>query len=339
MALALLAGPVAAQEVERIAGDDVAIYNLAGEVEIVRGSGSDVVVRITRGGTDASQLAVVTGDINGRGTLRIVYPGDEIVYPEMGRGSSSSLRVRENGTFSDGMGRGGEQVRVRGSGSGLEAWADLRVEVPEGQAISVYQAVGTAEATGVIGDLSIDTGSGEVTATDISGALDVDTGSGRVSVQGLRGRLGVDTGSGRVDVADVVGSVVEIDTGSGGVTAAGIQAERVGVDTGSGSVELEGVTSAEVRVDTGSGSVEIELLRDVELLEVDTGSGSVTVRAPSNLGAEIDLDTGGGGIDVDFPVEVQSVRRDMMRGRIGDGRGEIEIDTGSGSIRLIQNRN
>ena len=54
MAAALMAAPVTGQEVERLSGGDVAVYNLAGHVEVVRGSGSDVVVRIDRGGADAS---------------------------------------------------------------------------------------------------------------------------------------------------------------------------------------------------------------------------------------------------------------------------------------------
>jgi hypothetical protein len=60
------------------------------------------------------------------------------------------------------------------------------------------------------------------------------------------------------------------------------------------------------------------------------------VRAPEGLDAEIEIETGSGGIDVDFPVQVRSVRRDHMVGRIGEGGGRIRIDTGSGSIRLIR---
>jgi len=109
------------------------------------------------------------------------------------------------------------------------------------------------------------------------------------------------------------------------------------VDTGSGAIELEAVTVPDVVLDTGSGSVDIELLIDVESLDIDTGSGSVTVRAPRDLGAMVEIETGSGGIDLDFPVELRTARRDLVRGRIGDGRGKIVIDTGSGTVRLIQN--
>ena len=81
--------------------------------------------------------------------------------------------------------------------------------------------------------------------------------------------------------------------------------------------------------------VELELLEDVDELVVDTGSGAVIIRVPSGLGAEIEVDTGSGGIDVDIPLEVRQVKRNYLRGILGDGRGSIRVDTGSGAIRLI----
>lgn len=339
LAAALIAAPVGAQDVERLSGSSVAVYNLAGQVEIVRGGGSDVIVRIRRGGADASELMVETGEIRGRSTLRIIYPDDEVVYPEMGRGSNTSLSVRPDGTFSDGEGRGGDRVRISGRGNGLEAWADLVIEVPSGRDLAVYLATGEVDARDVEGDLTIDTGSGAVTAMDIAGSLDVDTGSGSVSVRGVAGDLRVDTGSGRVEAFDVRGRAIEIDTGSGGVVGDGLEADVLGVDTGSGSIQLARVLATEIGLDTGSGSIDIEVMTDVDRLDADTGSGSVTVRAPAGLGATVDIETGSGGIDLDFPVEVRTVSRDHVRGTIGDGRGEINIDTGSGSIRLIRLRN
>lgn len=335
MVALLVALPAGAQEVHRLAGAEVAIYNLAGSTRVVRGAGSDVVVRITRGGSDAARLEVETGLLGGEQTLRVVYPGDQVVYPEMGRGSSSSVRVRDDGTFW-GEGRSGSTVEIRGSGRGVEAWADLVVEVPAGKEVAVHVAAGRMDARGVQADLSLHTGTGSVDAADITGDLDVDTGSGSATVTGVRGSVNVDTGSGSVTVRDVQGDEVSIDTGSGGVTGGGVTARSVSVDTGSGSIDLDGVSAPEISMDTGSGSVELTLLRDVDALDVDTGSGSVTIRAPEDLGGMVDLSTGSGGIDMDFAVQVRSVRRDEVRGTLGDGRGTIRIETGSGGIRLLK---
>jgi hypothetical protein len=335
---AVFAAPslIGAQETHRVSGAEVAVYNLAGHVEVVAGTGSDVVVRVTRGGADASRLQVEVGTVRGRQALRVIYPDDQVVYPEMGRGSRTNLRVRDDGTWS-GDGPRGDQVEIRGSGSGMEAWADLVVEVPAGKDFSLYLATGESEVRGVSGDVLVDTGSGSVDARDVTGSLDVDTGSGSIDVTGVRGNLMVDTGSGSVTIEDVAGDDINVDTGSGGVRGRGLESASLNVDTGSGSIELDEVMATDVVLDTGSGEVVLVLLADVDVLDVDTGSGSVTVHAPADLGGELDIETGSGGIELDFPAELSVMKRNEVSGTLGDGRGRIRIDTGSGGVRLIRN--
>ena len=320
----------------RLSGREVAVYNIAGDARIVRGQGSDVVVRVTTQGSDARQLEIEVGRVDGGEALRVIYPNDRIIYSGLGRGSSTSVRVARDGTFYRGGRRGGDRVEVRGSGRGLEAHADLEIEVPAGKEFALYLAVGTTDIRGVDGDFVIDTGSGQVTAQDIEGSLNIDTGSGRVSVARVDGDVMIDTGSGRVEVHDVSGDQIIVDTGSGGVVGTNLIAATLRVDTGSGSIELERVSSGNVYVDTGSGSVRVELLEDVETLMVDTGSGSVTVWMPESVGAELEVETGSGGIDLDFPVQIRKAGRDHVLGTIGDGRGRIHIDTGSGGVRLAR---
>ncbi len=325
----------AAPQEYRIVGDHVAVYNLAGEVSVVAGSGDDVVVTLEPGGADADRLEVESGAIRGRQTLRVRYPSDRIVYGGMGRASRTRIRVREDGTFGDGASPRGETVDVRGSGRGLEAWADMTLAVPPGQKLSLHLGVGEIDVRNVDGDLEIDVGSGAVASTSTTGSLDIDTGSGAVTVTGADGPLRVDTGSGSVTLEDVAGARVGIDTGSGGVRASGVRSEYVEVDTGSGRVSLLDVAAPNILVDTGSGSVELDLAADVDRLEVDTGSGGVTLRVPGDLGARIEADTGSGTIDVGVPVDERTRRRTYLRGTIGDGRGAIALDSGSGSIRIL----
>ena len=92
--------------------------------------------------------------------------------------------------------------------------------------------------------------------------------------------------------------------------------------------------SPDVVMDTGSGGVFVGLLEDVHRLEIDTGSGAVTVEVPASVGATVEMDSGSGGIDLDLPFEAREVKRNYVRGVLGDGAGRIEIDTGSGAIRL-----
>jgi hypothetical protein len=327
--------PASAQEVRRLPGGAVSLHNLAGEARLVAGRGDEVVVRLTRGGADGARPEIRVSEEAGRSVLAVVYPDDTIVYPGMGRGSRTTVRVTGEGL----LGRDGrDRVTVRGSGRGLEAWVDLQVEVPAGTDVSLYLATGEARVDGVDARLRIDTGSGDVRARDVAGSLDVDTGSGSVEVLGSRGDVRVDTGSGSVRLGDVRGREVRVDTGSGSVVGTGLRADEVEVDTGSGSIELDDVAAPDVVLDTGSGSVQLRLLEDVDRLLVDTGSGSVTVEGPRDLGAELELETGSGGIEVDFPVQLRTARRDEVVGTLGDGRGRIVIDSGSGGIVLRPRR-
>lgn len=334
--MAMTAVSASGQETHRLNGRMVSVYNLAGSVEVVAGSGNQVVVEMTRGGDDASRLSVEIDEINGRTAMRVIYPADEIFYqPEERRGNfNSEMRVRADGTFGDG-GNGGDRVRLSSRGNGLDAHANLRIMVPSGHDVRLYAGLSDIDVTDVRANLRIDNHAGGIDVSGVTGNLIIDSGSGAVSATRITGDLEIDTGSGSVDVSDIEGSLMHVDTGSGRVIADNVRAGEVNIDTGSGRVELRRMTVPEILVDTGSGSVEVDVVGQVDRLEVDTGSGSVTLRLPNNLDAEIEVDTGSGGIDVDFTVEVQRMSRDHFQGRAGSGRGRILVDTGSGRIRLL----
>ncbi len=254
-----LAARAAAQTPERytIAGDDVAVYNLVGQLKVEGGTGAAVLVEITRHGADAARLKIATGEIRDRQTLRVIYDADEVTYPLMGRGSNTTEHVRDDGTFDDGHDRRffsrGHEVRISGSGGGLEAYADLRVVVPVGRRVAVYLAVGKATVTNVDGDLKVSVSSADVEANHTRGRLLLDTGSGNVTVTDVAGEISLDTGSGDVTVTGVTGTGLKLDTGSGDVTCARVAVDGLKVDTGSGNVELTGVKAKDVSLDTGSG--------------------------------------------------------------------------------------
>jgi hypothetical protein len=124
--------PLHAQQPERVdlGAGRATIHNLIGTLTIEAGTGSSVVAEVSRGGKDAAQLKVMRDG----GGLRVVFPGDRFVYPPLGAHSNTNLEVRDDGTFDgDRWGGGRRRVRISGTGSGPEAWADIRVPVPGGQ--------------------------------------------------------------------------------------------------------------------------------------------------------------------------------------------------------------
>ena len=88
----------------------------------------------------------------------------------------------------------------------------------------------------------------------------------------------------------------------------------------------------------GSGTVTVELQGSLDRLDVETGSGDVAITAPANLSADLVMDTASGDIDTDFPLAVTRTARDHLRGRVGDGKGKISVETGSGGIRLLKGK-
>lgn len=332
-----------AQQAERhtVGGDSIAIYNLVGSVTVEPGTG-EATVLVTRSGPAAGRLDIQQGEIEGHSTLRVVYPADRVLYRGMGKGSSTELRVRRDGTFGDGdlhdhdQAEDGRRVRISGAGDGLEAHADLRIQLPAGRRASVYLAVGKVAVANVDGRLAIDAHSASVTATGTRGSLSIDVGSGPVNVTGARGNLSVDIGSGPVEVSKFEGTALFVDTGSGEVTASEVKADEISIDTGSGDIRLTGGSAPRLSLETGSGAVTADLRVDPSSLTVETGSGDIGVTAPGTLGAEVDIETTSGDIETDFQLQVTRHSRDHLVGRIGDGRGRIAIETGSGDVRLLK---
>lgn len=323
-----------------LSGDRVHVYNLAGRMEVVAGTGRSVIVEPTVGGPDGARIEART--LSGsEPAIVFAYPSSErrIVYrPEHRKGNSlrTTFDIGADGRFGDGnKGANRRKVEIRSDGEGFEGWVDLRIAVPPGQKASLHLGVGAVTVTNVNGMLVVDCAAAPVTATGTRGSLHVDTGSGAVEIRNAADHVDVDTGSGAVSLLDFKGETVNVDTGSGSVRLGDVQATRsVNVDTGSGSVEVVDVRSPRVGVDTGSGRVFVRLGANVEELDVDTGSGSVTVEAPATLDATIEMETGSGGLDVDFPMRLIEREDDSLRGTIGGGRGRITLGTGSGRIRL-----
>lgn len=319
--------------------------NLIGAIDVRPGSGSAFRVTVRLQGDEA---AIGMIDLQQESNaLRIVFPLDrhmKYVYPALGSGFRVSTSIRAESkeekswlrrTFGHFKER---QLTVRGSGDGLEVWADVVVEVPSGKALTLRHGVGAITAEGVRADLDLESSYGPVTVGSVEGETRVDTGSGEVRLSRIDGDIDVDTGSGEVDVRDSKGRRVKVDTGSGGVAVAGLDCESLVIDTGSGDVRATGVSVDEAKIDTGSGEVTFVLERmGSGRFKVDTGSGGVELVLPDGASADIVADTGSGDIHTDVPgAEVEKLEGGGRRLVVGDGAADVVLDTGSGNIAIRQ---
>lgn len=352
----LLALPVslAGQQRVTLAGDGV-VYDLAGEVRLVPVSGSAILVDVRPQGRDAGKLKVQTGKNGTWQTLRVVYPDEGIVYERMQGGGRTELRVHEDGTFGDAgfwrdlglgeragdhwwdEGESGRRVTIRGSGSGLHAFADMTVQVPAGRRIAVFLGVGRVTVENVNGQLWLNTHGGDIVASRVTGSLHAGSGSGDIQVLQSAGDLALGTGSGDVTVRGHRSrGGVKIGTGSGDVRGDGIEAADINASTGSGDVDFRAITAPRANFSTGSGNVTAALTGAVEQLRVSTGSGDVHVALPANASAQVRFSSGSGEVESAIPLSITRRRHGELIGTIGEGRGSVVVSTGSGDLRLTR---
>jgi hypothetical protein len=221
------------------------VRNLIGEITVAGHGGSSFEVVVTFHGKDAADggMTVVREDEGDRGQLVVQFPTErgKYVYPRLGKNSSTSFSPgssEDRGWLSEVIGSlFGGKVTVRGSGSGREMWADIEIRVPSGASLNVRHGVGELRASGVDGDLDMESRSGLVSTDQVRGDVSVATGSGRVEVAQIDGLLQASTGSGRIKAREIRGSTVTIATGSGGVELEQVDASTLTVATGSGRVE------------------------------------------------------------------------------------------------------
>lgn len=328
----LLAPGAQGPERHVLTGDRIQIWNLAGRTTVEPTAGNDVIVEITRGGAERSDLRVRAEG----GELAVLYPDRTIIYRGARGGSyETRLYVDRGGRFDDES--GAFSVRIRSGGSGLDAYADLRILVPKGKRVEVNIAVGEIDASNTEGSLALRTRFSPIHVTAHKGELSARTGSGSLRVSRVEGDAVLSTGSGSIDMQDMRATSLRASTGSGRLEGREVQTDRFVGSAGSGSIRLEAMTANDVRTNTGSGSVRLSLRNTPRDLSARAGSGSVEVTLPANTNVEVDISTGSGGITSDFPVTMESFRRRELRGKIGTGEdGYLRISTGSGSVRLYR---
>ena len=318
-----------------LTGSQVAIYNLAGSIRLESGTGRSVVVEVERAGRDAQRLSVRTDAINGVPTLRVIYPGDEIVAPDMEGRSQTTITVNEDGTF--GRSRGGRRVRITSGRDrdGLHAEARIIVRVPAGVTVDANLAIGDMTATGVASDLDLNTSAGNISSERQRGKLNASTASGDITVATAQGDLFLETASGTVEVNGATSQRIKADAASGGIRLTDVTSQNIDVESASGSVRVVRARAPNIKASTASGSVRVDVDGEVRDVEISTASGSAEATLPADFSGEVELETASGNVDVDFALNVVRQRRNHVRGTVGQGgSARVSISAASGDVSL-----
>lgn len=348
----LLTSTIGAQERFTLSGQDVSVYNLAGTLQIVAGTGPATEVEVTRVGRDSRELSISTPSPS---SLRVIYPRDEVSYPGHTRGSQSTVSVTGDGTFGDL--RGERTVRIssgdRAGPGAMQAAADIVVRLQPGARLTARTAIGDTRIQNVGSALNVRNTAGNITASGTRGDLELRTASGNIEVAGAQGTVTLRTASGSVDVEKAGGAALTVKVASGSISARSVQFAAVAIETASGRIRADDVVSDSLRLSTASGSIavrratvpdvtartssgslDVELAGVVRSAQLRSASGSVRLQLPPGSDVALELRSASGGVQLDAPAVIGESRRGYTMATLGNGTGRVSATASSGSVRV-----
>lgn len=203
-----------------------------------------------------------------------------------------------------------------------------------GAALELRNRNGSVEVTTVKGDAAITNSYASTTAKDIGGALEITNRNGAVDVSGVTGNAKVSNSYAPINIENIQGELritgrnnsVEVEHVEGGVDS----------ESSYQNVSIRDVRGA-ITVKTRNGDVLLGFVKPPQKdVRVSAQYSDVTIELPSGASFNIDARTQHGSIDSEFDGASTNTsnRERSIRGRIGTGGPEINIETRNGDIRL-----
>lgn len=272
--------------------------NIAGDVIVTRGGGSDAtieIVKTARGRTpeDAKEmLALVPVEIterNGRVEVKTRYPdGDE-------------------------QRRNNRRINVS---------VAYTVSAPAGTHLSVNSISGSIKVTDIKGDISANSISGDLRLTGAGRISSAKTISGMVEISETQadGPVAGSSISGDVVFRRVTARRIDGSSVSGNIRLEEVQSDRVSAQTTSGNASFSGPLARNGRY------------------ELNAFSGEVRVAISGSTGFEVEATSFSGEIRTDLPITTRGGQPDRrgrqktLTGTYGDGAAVLDLTTFSGSI-------
>ncbi len=258
----------------------------------------------------------------GQVTVRATDTTTSTVELEPLGNDSAAREMIDNATVEQ---RGDELVvlmpKIRGGLFRRQGHVMATISVPMHSSAKIETASADVDTHGELGDLRINTGSGDL-EIDIVGSADVKTGSGDVELNVARANCSIKGGSSDISL-DEVGGHADVLAGSGDVVVGRIGG-TLKIKTGSGDIIVK---HAGEGVDAMAGSGDLIVRRiDHGKLKAKTGSGDISIGVAEGTAAYLDITTVTG--DVTSSLDASEAPGD------GDQTVELIIQAGTGDVVL-----
>jgi DUF4097 and DUF4098 domain-containing protein YvlB len=155
--------------------------------------------------------------------------------------------------------------------------------------------------------------------------VDLVTSNGRIGAEGHKAGLYLETSNGKIDIANTAGET-SLRTSNGAIDV-NRHTGNINAETSNGEIDARIIMTKTVvdSTDTTYGSCKFR-----------SSNGWISVAVPDSVGAQIRLKTSNGDISVDpdLHVEVTKMEDDLFEGKMGDGSGDINLETSNGDVKL-----
>ncbi|WP_460886389.1 DUF4097 family beta strand repeat-containing protein [Promicromonospora xylanilytica] len=174
---------------------------------------------------------------------------------------------------------------------------ELDVTLPAGTEVVVRTENGDVVASGLAGEVSLDSSNGSVETTDIGGVLSARTSNGDIDIRASAADVDASSSNGDISVTDVDGSVTTV-TSSGEISIDSVTGDA-SAETSNGDVEVSAVDGS---VDGRSDNGEVTVTGDGEpvALTIETSNGDQVIEGPTDPDAERTVDIRSSNGDVAY---------------------------------------
>lgn len=194
------------------------------------------------------------------------------------------------------------------------------VAAPPGTSVNIHSLAGNIDASGLAGELSAVTTTGDIAVRDVAWLSQARSVTGRVALVnvGSEGTLEAVTVAGDLDMQGVRARRLVVSTVSGGVTARDMTAERAELTSTAGDIEYAGEVAPDGRY------------------ELRTHTGDLRFIVLGGSGLEWRASTFMGRIAPSPGIGLTVVRKEARElvGTIGDGRALVTMTSFSGGITI-----
>jgi len=247
---------------------------------------------------------------------------------------------------------------INGNVRGKTSSGSITAENIDGS-VDLHTSYGSVTYRHISGDnIAARSDSGSITTEDIKGSAQLHTSYGPITCRDMsEGDIHLKSSSGTIKLTNASFSVCDAHTSYGSVVCEKLTGDSIKLHSGSGSIKVTAAasdaadfstsygritcrqfTTPDLIAKSGSGDLDIVCSGSPADMTADlvTSYGSIDFTAPPGFGGRVDLSTSYGSVKTERPITIRgNVSKKKLNGAIGQGTGQLHLQTGSGSISLI----